>query len=135
MAGAGQLAHIASGAVCKKGDKTFRAPPREPQALGRAPPAQGTASCPTERRPAPSQGFRKPPSNKLTQQVALEAFRTMNLPEELMQQLQATLAPPALPEIPAKRLLDLQIKLGKAEKERERLTIRSSTEARGFDAC
>ena len=46
----------------------------------------------------------------------------MNLPEELMQQLQATLAPPPVPEIPAKRLLDLQIKLDKAEKERERLT-------------
>ena len=45
----------------------------------------------------------------------------MNLPVELMQQLQATLDPPAPPEIPAKRLLDLQIKLGKAEKERERL--------------
>ena len=37
---------------CKKGEKTFRGPPRERQALGRAPPAQGTASCPTERRPA-----------------------------------------------------------------------------------
>ena len=107
---------------CKKGEKTFRGPPRERQALGRAPPVQGTASCPTERRPTPQQGSRKPPNAKLTQQVVLEALRTMNLPEELMQQLQATLAPPAPPEIPAKRLLDLQIKLDKAEKERERLT-------------
>ena len=46
----------------------------------------------------------------------------MNLPAELVQHLQATLAPPPAPEIPAKRLLDLQIKLDKAEKERERLT-------------
>ena len=38
-----------------------------------------------------------------------------------MQQLQATLDPPAPPEIPAKRLLDLQIKIGKAEKEQDRL--------------
>ena len=107
---------------CKKGEKTFRGPPRERQALGRAPPAQGTASCPTERRPAPPQGSRKPPNNKLSEQVVLEALRTMGLPEELMQQLQATLAPPAPPEIPAKRLLDLQIKLDRAEKERDRLT-------------
>ena len=82
---------------CKKGEKTFRGPPRERQALGRAPPAQGTASCPTERRPAPPQGSRKPPNNKISQQVVLEALRTMGLPEELMQQLQATLALPALP--------------------------------------
>ena len=45
----------------------------------------------------------------------------MGLPLELMQQLQATLAPPAPPEIPAKRLLDLQIKLDKVQKERDRL--------------
>ena len=106
---------------CKKGEKTFRGPPRERQAFGRAPPAQGTASCPTERRPAPSQGFKKPPNNKLAQLAVLEALKTMNLPVELMQQLQATLDPPAPLEIPAKRLLDLQIKLSKAEKERERL--------------
>ena len=104
---------------CKKGEKTFRGPPRERQALGRAPRAQGTASCPTERRPAPQQGSRKPPNNKISQQVVLE----------LMQQLQATLAPPAPPEIPAKRLLDLQIKLDRAVKERG-----SSKEARGNDA-
>ena len=53
----------------------------------------------------------------------------MGLPEELMQQLQATLAPPAPPEIPAKRLLDLQIKLDKAVKERERLTSVHQEEA------
>ena len=45
----------------------------------------------------------------------------MVLPEELMQQLQATLAPPAPPEMPAKRLLDLQIKFDKVQKERDRL--------------
>ena len=106
---------------CRKGEKTFRAPPRERQALGRAPPAQGTASCPTERRPAPVQGSKKPPNNKLTQQAILAALKTMNVPVELMQQLQATLDPPAPPEIPAKRLLDLQIKLGRAEKEQDRL--------------
>ena len=106
---------------CRKGEKTFRAPPRERQALGRAPPAQGTASCPTERRPAPVQGSRKPPNNKLTQQAILAALKTMNVPVELMQQLQATFDLPAPPEIPAKRLLDLQIKLGRAEKEQDRL--------------
>ena len=106
---------------CRKGEKTFRAPLRERQASGRAPPAQGTASCPTERRPAPVQGFKKPPNNKLTQQAILAALKTLNIPVELMQQLQATLDPPAPPEIPAKRLLDLQIKLGRAEKEQDRL--------------
>ena len=40
---------------------------------------------------------------------------------ELMQQLQDTLAPPANPEKPAKRLLDLQIKLDKVQQERDRL--------------
>ena len=43
----------------------------------------------------------------------------MGLPLERMQQLQATLAPPAPPEMPAKRLLDLQIKVDKVQKERE----------------
>ena len=107
---------------CKKGEKTFRGPPRERQALGRAPRSQGTASCPTERRPALQQVSRKPPNTKLSsQQVVLEALSTMGLPAELMQQLQATLAPPAPLEIPAKRLLDLQIKLDRAQKERDRL--------------
>ena len=68
---------------CKKGEKTFRGPLRERQALGRAPPSQGTASCPTERRPAPQQGSRKPPNAKLSQQVVLEALRSMGLPLEL----------------------------------------------------
>ena len=45
----------------------------------------------------------------------------MGLPLELMQQLQATLAPPTTPEIPAKRLLDLHIKLDRVQKERDRL--------------
>ena len=45
----------------------------------------------------------------------------MGLPLELMQQLQDTLAPPALLEKPAKRLLDLQIKLDKVQQERDRL--------------
>ena len=106
---------------CKKGEKTFRGPPRERQALGRMPPSQGIASCPTERRPTPQQGSRKPPNAKLTQQVVLEALRSMGLPLELMQQLQDTLAPPAPPEKPAKRLLDLQIKLDKVQQEPDRL--------------
>ena len=45
----------------------------------------------------------------------------MNIPGALMEQLQATLDPPAPPEIPAKRMLDLQIKLDRAQKERDRL--------------
>ena len=106
---------------CKKGEKTFRGPPRERQALGRMPPSQGIASCPTERRPAPQQGSRKPPNAKITQQVVLEALRSMGPPLELMQQFQDTLAPPASPEKPAKRLLDLQIKLDKVQQERDRL--------------
>ena len=105
----------------KKGATKFQAPPRERQALGRASPAQGTASCPTERRPAPAQESKKPPNNKLNQKAILAALKTMNIPVELMQQLQATLDPPAPPEIPAKRMLDLQIKLDRAEKERDRL--------------
>ena len=51
----------------------------------------------------------------------MEALRSMGLPLELMQQLQNTLAPPALPEKPAKRLLDLQIKLDKVQQEADRL--------------
>ena len=68
---------------CKKGEKTLRGPPRERQALGRAPPSQGSAACPTERRLAPQQGSRKPHNAKLTQQVVLEALRSMGLPLEL----------------------------------------------------
>ena len=105
----------------KKGATKFQAPPRERQALGRASPAQGTASCPTERRPAPAQESKKPPNNKFNQKTILAALKTMNIPLELMEQLQATLDPPAPPEIPAKRMLDLQIKLDRAEKERDRL--------------
>ena len=45
----------------------------------------------------------------------------MNIHGELMEQLKATLDPPAPPEIPAKRMLDLQIKLDRAQKERDRL--------------
>ena len=93
---------------CKKGRKHFAA-------------SQVIASCPTERRPTPQQGSRKPPNAKLSQQVVLEALRSMGLPLELMQQLQDTLAPPALPEKPAKRLLDLQIKLDKVQQEADRL--------------
>ena len=104
----------------KKGSTKFQTPPRERQALGRAPPAQGTA-CPTERRPAPAQEPRKPPNNKLNQKTILEALKAMNIPGELMEQLKATLDPPAPPEIPAKRMLDLQIKLDRAQKERDRL--------------
>ena len=105
----------------KKGATKFQAPPRERQALSRASPAQGTASCPTERRPAPAQESKKPPNNKFNQKTILAALKTMNIPLELMEQLQATLDPPAPPEIPAKRMLDLQIKLDRAEKERDRL--------------
>ena len=105
----------------KKGATKFQAPPRERQALGRASPAQGTASCPTERRPAPAQESKMPPNNKLNQKTILAALKTMNIPLGLMEQLQATLDPPAPPEIPAKRMLDLQIKLDRAEKERDRL--------------
>ena len=111
VAGAGQRAQIVSGAVARKGRKHFAAPRVNVRFWGRAPPSQGTASCPTERRPAPQQGSRKPPNAKLFQQVVLEALRSMDLPLELMQQLQNTLAPPAHPEKPAKRLPDLQIKL------------------------
>ena len=94
---------------CKKGEKTFRGPPP-----GNCFMSHGTSA-------APQQGSRKPPNTKLSQQVVLEALRSVGLPLELMQQLQATLAPPALPEIPAKRLLDLQIKLDRVQKERDRL--------------
>ena len=45
----------------------------------------------------------------------------MLLPLELMQKLRDTLAPPPLPEKPAERLLDLEIKLDKVQKEAERL--------------
>ena len=59
----------------EKGATKFQAPPRERQALGRASPAQGTASCPTERRPAPVQESKKPPNNKLNQKTILEALK------------------------------------------------------------
>ena len=68
---------------CKRSDQVFKGAPlegpaRERQGMGRSPP-QGSQGCPTERRPPPPQGARKPVQGKLDQHAIMEALGNLGL--------------------------------------------------------
>ena len=69
---------------------------------------------------------------KLNQQSLLEALGGLGFPSGLMQPLRENLAPPLVPEKPSKRSLDLEIKLDKIQKERERLLTFAPTKQEEF---